>query len=154
MLTPSHTNRNGKRLRYYVSNRLISGGTDPSGWRLSAPALEQALARVIADHLSDCARRHDVLVETKALSSSTAATSVQNLAARIAANGIRNASPLVTAVTISDGKLIVSLDRQALSKAIDLPAADLADPLLSIDAPFTCKRRGDEDRDRRSRPRA
>ena len=27
-LTPTHTQRHGRRLRYYVSNRLISGGTD------------------------------------------------------------------------------------------------------------------------------
>ena len=39
-LTPSHTKKkNGQRLRYYVSRRLIqhSGQTDLSGWRLARP---------------------------------------------------------------------------------------------------------------------
>ncbi len=39
-LTPTHTRRHGRQIRYYVSNRLISGGTDPRGWRLPAVALE------------------------------------------------------------------------------------------------------------------
>src|SRR5690606_23639643 len=32
-LTPTHSLKAGKRHPYYVSNRLISGGPDPSGWR-------------------------------------------------------------------------------------------------------------------------
>ncbi|QXT39079.1 recombinase family protein [Gymnodinialimonas ceratoperidinii] len=32
-LTPTHTQRHGRRLRYYVSNRLVSGGQDPDGLR-------------------------------------------------------------------------------------------------------------------------
>ncbi|RYH05589.1 recombinase family protein, partial [Tropicimonas sp. IMCC6043] len=33
-LTPTHSIKAGRRHRYYVSNRLISGGPDPTGWRL------------------------------------------------------------------------------------------------------------------------
>lgn len=62
-LTPTHTKRHGRRLRYYISNRLISGGTDPSGWRLPAVALEQAVANIIARHLSDLARSHRICAE-------------------------------------------------------------------------------------------
>ena len=42
-LTPSHTKKkNGHRLRYYVSRRLIQhSGQNLSGWRLPAPMLEQ-----------------------------------------------------------------------------------------------------------------
>ncbi|MEW2919602.1 recombinase family protein, partial [Ruegeria sp. ANG10] len=46
-LTPTHPTRKGRRLRYYVSNRLISGGKDISGWRLPGPALEHAVIDVI-----------------------------------------------------------------------------------------------------------
>ena len=45
-MTPSHTKKkNGQRLRYYVSRRLIqhSGQKDLSGWRLPAPMLEQTV---------------------------------------------------------------------------------------------------------------
>ena len=62
-MTPTHTQRHGRRLRYYVSNRLISGGPDPSGWRLPAETLEQAIADIIARHVSDLARSHRICTE-------------------------------------------------------------------------------------------
>ncbi|RYH05178.1 recombinase family protein, partial [Tropicimonas sp. IMCC6043] len=30
LLTPTHARKNGKQLRYYISNRLVSGGADPT----------------------------------------------------------------------------------------------------------------------------
>jgi len=53
-LTPSHSKTaKGRRLRYYVSHRLIRGTSprDPSGWRLPAPELESRIAALIATHL-------------------------------------------------------------------------------------------------------
>ena len=53
-LTPSHTKKkNGQRLRYYVSRRLIqhSGQKDLSGWRLPAPMLEQTVVHLIRQHV-------------------------------------------------------------------------------------------------------
>ena len=53
-LTPSHTKKkNGQRLRYYVSQRLIqhSGQKDLSGWRLPAPMLEQTVVHRIRQHV-------------------------------------------------------------------------------------------------------
>lgn len=40
LLTPTHTQRHGRRIRYYVSNRLVTGGPDETGWRLPAKVLE------------------------------------------------------------------------------------------------------------------
>ena len=53
-LTPSHTKKkNGQRLRYYVSRRLIqhSGQKDLSGWRLPAPMPEQTVVHLIRQHV-------------------------------------------------------------------------------------------------------
>jgi len=52
LLTPTHSTKSGTRHYYYVSNRLISGGPDPTGWRLPAPKLEAIIPRLIADHLT------------------------------------------------------------------------------------------------------
>ena len=131
-------------MRYYISNRLVSGGTDVSGWRLSAPALEQAIARIIANHLSESAAKHKVLAETSARTSSAAVEAVHDLANRIRADGILPAARLISSVIIHDGKLALVLDRQALSDVTKIAAADLAQTLLSFDRPFTCKRRGVE----------
>ena len=45
-LIPSHTVKNGRRYRYYLSEKLVSGrGQDSeSTWRLSAPQIETAIA--------------------------------------------------------------------------------------------------------------
>lgn len=65
-LTPTHTLRRGQRLRYYVSNRLIAGGRDPSGCRLPGPALEATVVRLLAAHLTDCAAVHRLLAAPEA----------------------------------------------------------------------------------------
>ena len=36
LLTPTHAVKKNRRHRNYVSNRLIAGGPDPSGWSLPA----------------------------------------------------------------------------------------------------------------------
>ncbi|EYD74333.1 resolvase [Rubellimicrobium mesophilum DSM 19309] len=36
-LTPTHTVKDGQRIRYYVSHRLLAGPADRSGWRLPGP---------------------------------------------------------------------------------------------------------------------
>lgn len=48
-LTPSHSRKNGKRLRYYVSRRVTTGGIQehPDAWRLPAGQLEDLLATLI-----------------------------------------------------------------------------------------------------------
>jgi site-specific DNA recombinase len=56
--TPSHTKKNGVRIRYYISNRLISGkqtgkATMDRGWRLPAPMLEGQFAEAILRYLQD-----------------------------------------------------------------------------------------------------
>ena len=53
-LTRSHTKtRTGKRLRYYVSHRLIAkSGEDRDGWRLPAPELEEQIAALMRNVLA------------------------------------------------------------------------------------------------------
>jgi hypothetical protein len=53
-LTPRHSRKNGKRLRYYISRRLVTERraklTD--AWRLPARGLENGIARILCKHLS------------------------------------------------------------------------------------------------------
>jgi site-specific DNA recombinase len=57
-LTPTHSSKNGKRLRYYVSRRLTRGNASdhPDGWRIPAYRLEGAIIRTIVEFLSDLNR--------------------------------------------------------------------------------------------------
>lgn len=54
-LTPSHTSKNGKRLRYYISRRLVTDKSrkHPEAWRLPAPQLEQAIASAGCEHFGE-----------------------------------------------------------------------------------------------------
>ena len=143
-LTPTHTTRRGRRLRYYISNRLISGGRDPSGWRLPAAALEAAAASVIAAHLREQARDHRIIDIEDMRASAAAAVSAVALAGRIDRDGVAAAAPLIASGNISRGRLGITLDRKALADVIGLSAGALQDDLLALAAPFTARRRGVE----------
>jgi site-specific DNA recombinase len=144
LLTPSHTRRRGKRMRYYISNRLISGGTDPTAWRLPALAFEDAVVRAITDHLRDHADRHAVLGACDATTSSAASKAIGDLAERITSEGACLASSLITSATLGESRLRIRLDCTALAAVAKLKADDLHESLSSIDVPFTCRRRGVE----------
>ena len=58
-MVPTHSAKGGIRYRYYVSQRLIAGnGSDPSGWRLPAQELEDAIfGAVVSDVAFDRLRQ-------------------------------------------------------------------------------------------------
>lgn len=43
----TQTVKAGRKIRYYICDRLVSGGRDPSAWRLPAEALEEAVSTPI-----------------------------------------------------------------------------------------------------------
>lgn len=55
------------------SHRLIAGGTDPTGWRLPAEALESTVRRLVAAHLREMAMRHGLLAAPDAVDAATLA---------------------------------------------------------------------------------
>jgi len=146
LLTPTHTQRHGRRLRYYVSNRLIAKGTDPRAWRLPAPALEAAIAKAIADHLADRAKRHAVLARPDAVIASEASQRARTFAEKITATGIGAAARLIATCEIEPARIRIRLDGVALAAALGAHPDEFDPGLLAIDAPFACRRRGVETR--------
>jgi site-specific DNA recombinase len=61
LLTPTHTERRGRRYSYYISHRLIRGGRDANAWRLSAPELEATLGDIVTGHLRQAAKGQTTL---------------------------------------------------------------------------------------------
>ena len=108
LLTPSHTRRNGKRHRYYISNRLVSGGTDPTAWRLPARAFEDAVVRAVPNHLQDHASQHTVLDTCDATTAVTAASAIGDLAERIASERAKVSSSLISSVVIGNDRLKIN----------------------------------------------
>ena len=144
LLTPSHTLRKGKRIRYYISNRLISGGPDPTGWRIPAVEFEHAVTTIVADHLADHARRHTVLSCADASASTRASDSLQTMSNDILSGRASQVAALMTCGQISAGQITITLDAGTIARTADLPDADLNPDLFTLTAPFTARRRGVE----------
>ena len=143
LLTPTHTQRHGRRLRYYVSNRLISGGPDPSGWRLPAIVLEDALIALLARHLEESAARHRITVTPDAGRLQEQAGTITHLSTRLRVDRTL-LSEILVAADLAPGRIVLALDGAPLAGALKLPQADLHPDLLRLAAPFHLRRRGVE----------
>jgi DNA invertase Pin-like site-specific DNA recombinase len=145
-LTPTHSTKAGRRIRYYASHRLITGPADPSGWRLPAPALEGAVASLLAEHLARAAEGHALLAEPDAQGAEALLRATADLA-----SGLREPSGrddllrrLVASGEIGPGTLALCLDGQALADALATSPEALSPVVLAFKAPIAMRRRGVE----------
>ncbi|MEN0653993.1 MULTISPECIES: recombinase family protein [Hyphobacterium] len=146
-LTPSHTKSSSKagskRIRYYVSRRLMQAQSkDPSGWRLPALKLERAVSNAIAAHL---AKHGDQLLrEPDAIALYQVQRQVRELHARLLKRDETLLRALPNTITVSANTLAIELDRDALAKAIDVSPDALNEEALQIRSGFAVRRRGVE----------
>ncbi|MEM1236753.1 MAG: recombinase family protein [Pseudomonadota bacterium] len=113
-LTPSHSRKNGKRLRYYISRRLIKDRSrhHPDAWRLPADQIEQVLADALSARLS----RPGASVEmTTGLEAGHLRRVSEKLQKRWTKPKLLN---LIERVGLQRGSLKISLDAEAVSKAL------------------------------------
>ena len=143
-LTPTHTKRLGRRLRYYVSNRLISGGTDPSGWRLPAPALEQAVADIIAQHLTKRASIHQICVTPDVQTSEAVSIKARALIQKVRKEHSDPLTRILAQGQLSKGHITLQLDPEFLASELGLEPSQVAPSALQVEAPFELRRRGVE----------
>ncbi|TGD45354.1 recombinase family protein [Pseudotabrizicola sediminis] len=144
-LTPTHTRRHGRRFAYYVSHRLIAGGTDPSGWRLPAEALEACLRQITVGHLRKAAAGHALLAQPEAGGAADLVHRASALADQIEADPALIGS-ITSSGTLTPGRLQLQLDPAVIAAALALPVAALSDRLIRFTCPFALRRRGVETR--------
>ncbi|MFN4155121.1 MAG: recombinase family protein [Paracoccaceae bacterium] len=144
-LTPTHTRRHGRRFAYYVSHRLIAGGTDPSGWRLPAEALEASLRQITVEHLRKAAAGHALLAQPEAGGATDLVHRGLAFADQIEADQALIGS-MISSGTLTPGRLQLQLDPAVMAAALDLPVAALSDQLIRFTFPFALRRRGVETR--------
>lgn len=138
-LTPSRASKRGVRYRYYISHRFVSqsGEKDLSGWRLPARALEEELKRPA--------------FLTRALPL-TGAPDLKRILGRIdclvseltGVNKTFDTASLIAEAKIGVGNMEIRLDRDELSKKLDVPKADLFKEGLVFIKPFQLRKRGVE----------
>jgi site-specific DNA recombinase len=144
-LTPSHANKQGRRYRYYVSNRLITKeGESGGGWRLPAKELEDSLAAAILVHLrrrlgSDLLRDASV-EEIMQVESKLAALEPGSAPGRAAL--LRT----LASASIRPGMIEMTLDGSVMSTLLGLDPERLNTEALTFSLPFRQRKRGVETR--------
>lgn len=137
--------RHGRRFAYYVSNRLIAGGKDPTGWRLPADGLETTLRHVVVAHLRRAASGHVLLARPEATGAAELMRRATDLADRLERDAARLGSPIASG-SLAQGRLQLALDPGTIAAALDVPEASLSDTLLRVRCAFALRRRGVETR--------
>ena len=144
-LTPTHTKRRGRRFAYYVSNRLITGGTDPTGWRLPAEALEASIRQITTRHLRKASATHALLTRPEASGAADLVRRATALADRVESEPAFVGS-ILSFGRLAPGNLELELDPGVIAAALTVPVTTLSDRLLRFSCPFALRRRGVETR--------
>jgi site-specific DNA recombinase len=143
-LTPSHTKtRLGKRLRYYISHRLIakSGEKNLDGWRLPAPELEAQVAALTRRTMTDVSAATRLMIGASSDDIGNAQVMLTNwLATATQADLLR----LAEKITIEPGQLTVQIDQNQVADILETNAETLNDDALSIGSVFQIRKRGVE----------
>lgn len=147
-LTPSHAKARGRRLRYYVSRRLITkmGDVPPQhpGWRLPALPLEKAIGSAIAAHLIVQQRSHRLLATPDVAQLRALTAKLTLLIARLETGHSETLTSLVERIDFKTGQLWGHIPIHALANALKVDASLIDPDSLTYTAPFTIKRRGIE----------
>jgi site-specific DNA recombinase len=152
-LSSVFTTKDGKRYRYYISNRLeTTTRNDPSGWRLPADELERTVLHQLDMMLRDNVRLSEwagmmvpaIPVHT-AIARAGAFRDALQTAAPEQAKSLRR---LVRAIHVKPGEMVFEIDpRTAIGEAGTTGSDDAGQPEVdpfAISVPMTLRRRGAE----------
>jgi len=146
-LTPSHSRTStGRKLRYYVSHRLVRGTAprDPSGWRLPAPELEDTVADLVRGHLTRPETRAAILVDQ---TTDETATISGRLSGFATAKNDATSGPcldVVGRIDIAPGEVRIALSGERLECYLEMEAGRIDETVLSFTTPFRHRKRGVE----------
>ncbi len=139
-LTPSHSRKNGKRLRYYISRRLVKDRSrkHPDAWRLPAEQVEGLLLELIRQHLGRTDAASSI---TQNISAAEIVTVAENLADQSKTTACL---ALIERVVLRPDSLTVLLDQDGLANMLGCRSEQINLATLTIEAPFQMRRRGVE----------
>ncbi len=149
-LTPSHTKTGtGRRLRYYVSHRLIrsAGPKDPSGWRLPAPELEALVANLVRRQLNVPAVQASMVTNATTEEIASLAQKMTEMTkddSRADNETNKILLSLVENVQISPGRIQVSIAAEAMAEHLAVDPKRISDDHLSLGSDFRHRKRGVE----------
>ena len=141
-LTPSHTNKAGRRYYYYVSNRLIMGTRDPTAWRLPARDFERSLGRGIADYLQQHAKAQTLLANPDLRKTEHISQCLKPMCDALATGDAEVLRQLVASGQVQVSNLKIDLNLEFLAASLKQAPKSLADNIAHLMLPFECQRRG------------
>jgi site-specific DNA recombinase len=134
-LTPSKSKKSsGRVIRYYYSNRLISGGADPTGWRLRADMLEQLLSEIVRTRLTEALIQFRLAPQMKP-------HALNNAKEHLGQLDVKGTLDLITRVDLSETAVRIGLDTDKVSSLIQTDIGKLDLELLRIEEPVTLRKR-------------
>jgi len=134
-LTPSKSKKSsGRVIRYYYSNRLISGGADPKGWRLRADMLEQLLSEIVKTRLSEALSQFRLAPEMKP-------HELNDTKERLEQLDIKGKLDLIIRVDLSETKAIFQIDVEKVATLIQIETNKLDLDYLHIEEPVVLRKR-------------
>ena len=144
-LTPSHSRKNGKRLRYYISRRLVVDRIQkhPDAWRLPAEQLEGLLCDAVRNRFTQPDAVVQLLVDPSVAEVSVA----QDLLATFRDHRkLANAAllKLVERADIRPGSLCLKLGHGAVADVLKLRPEQIYSDKLVIETCLRMRRRGVE----------
>ena len=134
-LTPSKSKKSsGRVIRYYYSNRLISGGADPTGWRLRADMLEQLLSEIVGTRLSEALTQFRLAPQIKPHELVAAKTQLEKLDTKAMLD-------LITRVDLSEARASVQLDVVKVAMLLQIDTKKLDLEYLRVEEPVILRKR-------------
>ena len=148
-LTPSHSRKNSKRLRYYISRRLVTERRKkhPDAWRLPARDLETGIARILRDHLTKPTVLTDLVREVSAAEIPGLHEKFRQLANDCDPDGSADIwASLLRRADLQQGSILLRLDRKVLAERLGIRPDRIDSAARRISASFQMQRRGVESR--------
>jgi len=145
-LTPSHTKTaKGRRLRYYVSRRLIQkpGKKDPAGWRLPGPELEALVANLVTGHLGKPVIMASIVLDASTVELAGFDTLFSQLNPGFDMKG-SEVFTLVERVKIIPGRITVALCENAVAGFLGVLPERINSDIMHVSSEFRHRKRGVE----------
>ena len=134
-LTPSKSKKSsGRVMRYYYSNRLISEGADPTGWRLRADMLEQLLSEIVGTRLSEALTQFRLAPQIKPHELVATKTQLEKLDTKAMLD-------LITRVDLGEIKAIIQIDVEKVATLIQIDTSKLDLDYLRVEEPVVLRKR-------------
>ena len=144
-LTPSHSRKNGKRLRYYISRRLVvdSSHKHPDAWRLPAEQLEGLLSNAVRNRFAQPNAAVQLLVDPSIAEISVAQDLLATFRDHLKLPNVALLK-LIERVDIRPGSITLKLDQDTVADVFELEPKRIDPDHLVIETCFRMRRRGVE----------